>query len=156
MNIIERIDESIDILTNLSGKYVNFNSELSLLNDIKKLLEIEPKEQKAIESYEKKVEELNAKVSVLEKRKAEVENNLKERNEELDKFRKDVLKELYPKMKMMGYSVSQLDFASKIETFEGLDGLREKIFYDYYKKFRYGYNIDNEPLSKIRYAAFKV
>ena len=48
------------------------------------------------------------------------------------------------------------DFSSGMKTFEALADLREKVLYDFYKKFRYSYKIEDESLRKMRYAEYKV
>jgi len=157
MNLIQKINDSIESLNDSENNVFDFDKELELLNELKEFVNKHINDKNFIENYRTKVEELNKTISNLISEKESLEDKYNECSEELDKFIKLMQSEIIGKMGLLDYLEDEINLVLEIKNFSGIYNLREKIFREFDIKFEVKTTIKDSPRNEIvDYSLFKV
>ena len=157
MDLIERINVSIESLQDPEGKVFDFDKEIELLLKLKNFIINHSNEQNVIDNYKKQIEELDETISVLEGGNSELENRCEEIRNELEKFFTLMKNEISGKMKLLGYPEDEMKRVSEMNKFSEICDFREKVLREFDLKFKVKQVVKDTPKKElINYSKFKI
>jgi len=157
MDLMERIGESIEELKKPESKVFDFDKEIELLVELKKVVKEHSSKQSVIDGYKIKVEEMKKTVSSLIVEKEVSETKYNGCISEVNKFYALMQNEIASKMRLLKYTDAEISRVSRIRNFSELCNLREKIFHEFDVKFKVQYVADDSPGNEtLDYSMFKV
>ena len=157
MDLIKKIESSIEILSNPEEKVFNFDKEVELLKELKIFLEKSAQEGNIIDEYNRQVCEFKNRITTLMTEKGDVEKNYVECKSELSGFYALLQKEISGKMKILGYSEEEINKISDVNNFKELCEFRERILYEFDKKFAINNSVsENHNQPTIKFTEFKL
>ena len=157
MDLAERINFSIDSLRYPEEKVFDFDKEVELLFELKKVLNEHLNNQNVITNYNKQVEVLNKTTSFLKDQREELEKKYNETISELNKFCELMQDEISGKMRLLGYPEKEIERVSRMNSFSEIFDLREKVFREFDVKFEVKYAVKDTPKKGIlNYSIFKI
>jgi hypothetical protein len=144
MNLIQKIDASIDSLSNPENNVFSFDNELELLKELKPIIEKFFNDQN-VSSYN-----INNNIDIISN------NKLKDEIGRLEQFQNFIIKEITDKMKILEYPLQQIFSISKLNDFNSLISVRDKIFKEFDSKFCPSRIIPELPESNLNpFSVFK-
>ena len=157
MDLAEIIDVSIESLQDPESKVFDFDKEVELLFELKKVLNKNLNDQNVIGNYKKQIEELNKITSVLRGERSEFEEKYEDNRRELDKFSTLVKNEISGKMRVLGYLEKEIEQVSEMNKFSEICELRERVLREFDMKFKVEYVVKDTPKKELlNYSIFKV
>jgi D-serine dehydratase len=123
MDLIQKIDASISSLNDPENNVFDFDKELELLNELKPLIEKFSNDQ-IVSSYN-----INNNIDINNN------NILQDEIGRLEQFQNFIIKEITDKMKILEYPLKQIFSISKLNDFNSIINIRDKIFKEFDSKF---------------------
>jgi len=155
MDLIERIDESIESLKDPENKVFDFDKQLDLLLELKNFVKEHSISHNVINQYKTKIENLTKTVSSLIVEKEVFATKHNECMNEVDKFYRLMQDEISSKMRSLNYTNAEIDRVSRIRNFSELSNLRDKILHEFDVKFKVQYTMET-PSKKETHRLFTI
>jgi hypothetical protein len=144
MDLIQKIDDSIESLNDPENNVFDFDNELELLKELKPIIEKFFNGQNV--SYYNNNENLVI-----------YNNKFKDEISHLEQFQKFIIKEITDKMKILQYPLKQIFSIYKLNDFYSIINVRSKIFNEFDSKFCISRFIPELPESNPNpYSMFKL
>ena len=157
MDLLEKIDVSIEALEDPENNIFDFDREIELLSVLKKLIAGKINEKYIIEKDKIEIEKLNKYIKVIESKKSAQEVRIKEVESEQNNFRNLILKETLSKMRLLDYPDDEIVNISEKKAFSEICKLREKIFIEFDTRFMIDQKVkDTSKKGILNYSSFKV